>query len=359
MSGLTPLAQRFDGLGALASLPLLSEAPTPVAPLARLSRMTGAEIWVKRDDLSASAYGGNKARKLVYLLADAQRRGAKSLITLGGFGSNHVLATCTHGAAHGFDVHAVLLPQPFTKHVRRNLRADLAHGATLHPLRVAAAAPLEIARVRRRLSRAGASPYVIPHGGTSPLGMLGYVDAGLEIAAQIEAGELPEPDAVIVALGSGGTAAGLAVGFAVHGLTTRVVAARVTPSVVASIPFMKHLIRRCVADLHARDGRFPRVANAAIALLEITDEVRARRYGELDDIARRALDLGRTEDLELDPTYTSRALALTLRRAEGPARGGRLLFVNTLSSVDLDPLLARAPALPRWTDRYVAQAERS
>jgi D-cysteine desulfhydrase len=346
------LAQRFPGLDTLVRADLLGPLPTPVEALPRLSRMTSTELFIKRDDRSAQHYGGNKARKLAYLIGEATAQGADSLLTVGAFGSHHVLATSIHGARHGFAVHGVLVPQPFTSHVERNLLAGLGAGATHHPVRHSALAPAELLRVMARLRLSRRRPYLIPHGGTSPLGALGYVDAGLELVAQIDAGQTPEPQAIYMALGSGGTAVGFAVGLAAGGLRVPIIAARVTPRLVAPRAMVDGLIERVVHDLHARDPRFPRVAEAAKRLVTITDESRGAGYGQPDDAATRASELALSEDIELDPTYTAKAFAQMLRHAEGERRGQRLLFIHTLSSMDLGPFTSRAPALPRWTDRY-------
>ena len=154
------------------------------------------------------------------------------------------------------------------------------------------------------------------------------------------------------ALGSGGTAVGLCVGLAAAGLRVPVVAVRVTPRLVAPRVMLDQLVERVVHDLHTRDPRFPRVAEAAKHLMHVTDEQRGAGYGKPDDAAQRAAELALADDVELDPTYTAKAFAQMLQHAEGERRGQRLLFLHTLSSQDLEPLVSRAPALPRWTDRY-------
>src|SRR6185437_5602609 len=100
--------------------------PTPLEPLPQLSR-PGSALWVKRDDLTHPLYGGNKVRKLERILAEARKKGATRLVTVGAVGSHHVLATTIFGTQAGFEVEAVLVPQPRTAHVVANLRADLAH----------------------------------------------------------------------------------------------------------------------------------------------------------------------------------------------------------------------------------------
>src|SRR5688572_14111170 len=110
---------------------MLAALPTPVAPLSHVAAKVDAEVWVKRDDLTAPRYGGNKVRKLEYILADAQAKRADTLITMGSLGSHHVFATALYGREHGFETHAVLLPEPYRPHVEEHIRADLGVGAKL------------------------------------------------------------------------------------------------------------------------------------------------------------------------------------------------------------------------------------
>lgn len=348
-ASMTHLEDRFPFLADVPRLRLVER--TPVAAMTRLSRMTGAELWVKRDDLTAAPYGGNKVRKLEYLLGEAKRQRASCVLTVGAFGSHHVLATAIHGKANGFAVHAVVAPQPPSEHVSENLRADVAAGATLHPVGHAARAPLEMKRVARLLRREGLSPFVIPHGGSTPLGVLGYVEAGLELAAQVDAGELPEPDAIYVALGSGGTAAGAAIGLAAAGLTARVVAARVTAKVLANRFTVRSLVRGAMSVLRTHDPRFPAVGELALRKIAIDGSAFGRGYGVSTPATRRAVELAASDGLSADETYTARAIDVMLRDAEA-RRFRRGLYWHTLSSADLGALLSRTPAPPHFLARY-------
>jgi 1-aminocyclopropane-1-carboxylate deaminase/D-cysteine desulfhydrase-like pyridoxal-dependent ACC family enzyme len=351
---MTYLIDRFSRLGDIPRRPLVLR-PTQVALMPRLSKMTGAELWVKRDDATASAYGGNKVRKLEYLLGDARSGGADALITTGAFGSHHVLATSIFGAEAGFAVHAVLVPQPWHEHVGQNLRADVAAGATLHPTRHIAQVPLTVKSVARRLRREGRRPYLIPHGGSTPFGVLGYVEAGLELAAQIDAGELPEPDAIYVALGSGGTATGLAIGLAAAGITSKIIAVRVTDRLIANRATLLLLLRATMKLLRDHDPRFPAVSAIAARHMEIDGSGFAPSYGVPTPETHRATELAAAEGLITDETYTARALHVMLRHAEAGGRFRRALFWHTLSSADLSPLLRRVPAAPRWAERYAGR----
>ena len=224
-----------------ASRVLLGDYPTPIEPLPLLGR-PGVALWVKRDDLTAPLYGGNKVRTLEYVLGDARARGKTELVTAGAVGSHHVLATATYGKRHGFHVRAVLVPQPRTAHALQNLRAELAQGLDAH----ASAEVMAPFAILRQLA-AAKDAYFVQVGGSSVLGAMGYVDGARELAAQVRAGQMPAPDLVVVTLGSGGTAAGLAAGFALEGLPTRVLAVNVVgPSAVIAW-YTHYLARRCVA----------------------------------------------------------------------------------------------------------------
>jgi 1-aminocyclopropane-1-carboxylate deaminase/D-cysteine desulfhydrase-like pyridoxal-dependent ACC family enzyme len=336
----------------------LIDGPTPVQRLAKLERMTGSPMLVKRDDIAGvprnpnePAYGANKVRKLELTLADARKHRATTLITAGAYGSHHVLATAVHGRRAGFGVHAFVFPQPIDDHVIENVRADLGQGAILHPLRFYAETPAALAALLLKLRRQGQRPYVIPHGGTSILGAIGCVAAGVELAAQITNREIEEPEAIYVALGSGGTAAGLAVGLAAAGLPTEIVAVRVSPRLFANDASVRLVARGLIRKLRELDPRFPPVDSLVAGSVTVDHGMYGDGYGTPSPESDRAKELAAADGLTLDTTYTSRALAAMLRDAEGRRHGRPLLFVNTLSSAPMEPLLVNAPALPSWASR--------
>ena len=193
-----PLHRRFPGTAALGSL-TIAQLPTPVERIEASGGGDAAtiadgigELWVKRDDITAPEYGGNKVRKLEFLLARALQQGARSIITFGALGSNHVLATSVHGRALGLDVHAVLTPQARTAYLASNLASDLAVGAVLHPAPSFEAAPRVAVGIRAQLrDRDGVDPFVIPFGGTCPESDAAYVNAACELAEQVSRGAAP------------------------------------------------------------------------------------------------------------------------------------------------------------------------
>lgn len=348
---MTILSDRWKGLRKVPHVPL-AELPTSAEPLPTLSKWAGAELWIKRDDRTAARYGGNKVRKLEYLLGEALAHEADTLITAGAAGSHHALATAIFGAEQGFAVHAVLMPQRHSAHVEEQLRAVLAAGAHVHPVRSPALAFPAMTALAARLRLRGLRPFVIPFGGSSVAGAIGHVEAGLELARQMEARVVPEPDAIFVALGSGGTAVGLAVGLAAAGVTARIVGVRVVARALVTRSRLGTMIDRTVQHLRALDERFPDVAAAAREHLVIDHREYGEGYGEPTSSGRNAQRLAREHaGIALEPTYTAKAFASVLRHARDEYPGGRLLYVHTLSSADLRASIEGAPPLPSSLSR--------
>jgi 1-aminocyclopropane-1-carboxylate deaminase/D-cysteine desulfhydrase-like pyridoxal-dependent ACC family enzyme len=307
----------------LALVPLaLGRYPTPVERISGLSSAEPErELWVKRDDQTHDVCGGNKVRKLEWLLADARARGARRLITIGAAGSHHVLTTTYFGRREGLDVEAVLVPQPRTEHVVEVLRASIGLGLRAVPARSWTRGALTFAL---RMMTARTQSRIIPLGGSSVNGSMGYVVAARELAAQVRAGALPEPDLCIVALGSGGTAAGLAAGFAAERMKTRVVGVCVSKPAWALRLHATMLARACAR----------RAADRPLRLRLTTDSrFLGAGYGhptrESDEATRLARE---TAGLELDPTYTAKAFAASLwYLARGEAQR-TILYWHTLGN---------------------------
>jgi 1-aminocyclopropane-1-carboxylate deaminase/D-cysteine desulfhydrase-like pyridoxal-dependent ACC family enzyme len=325
----------------------LGRYPTPVQHAAAASA-PGCDLWVKRDDLTNEGYGGNKVRKLEPILAAALAAGARRLITVGAAGSHHVLATTYFGRRAGLEVEAVLVPQPRTPHVMEGLRADLALGLRVFPAAsVALAVPIALARAAR------AGTYAVAVGGSSVLGSSGYVRAARELATQVREGRMPEPDVCVVALGSGGTAAGLAAGFEAEGLRTRVVGVRVaTPGwLVRASAWL--LARACARRAGVRAERA--TLSAMRARLAVDERFLGAGYGAPTEAGAEATRVaGEALGLELDPTYTAKAFASALWHVRA-RRARHVLYWHTLSSAPMAPLLTGAPVeLPDPVKRLVS-----
>jgi D-cysteine desulfhydrase len=302
----------------------LGRFPTPVQPLD-----IGPNIFIKRDDLSAQPYGGNKVRKLEFLLAHARQRGARRLITVGAAGSHHALATTIYGKQLGFDVSLVLFPQPLTPHVRDILLLDAAFGAELRFTRRMETVPAALfaATMRYRRDRA----IVIPPGGSDAVGTLGYVNAALELVQQVKRGDLPSPDSIVVAAGTLGTVAGLALGFAIADMPIAITAARITSRIVTNERVLLRLIRGA-EDVLRRAGLPGTYAQRAFDSVALRHEFIGRGYGLSTAAAEQANDVFQAIGIHLDTTYTAKAAAALLHEAAGAH--GRVLFWHTLSAAE-------------------------
>jgi D-cysteine desulfhydrase len=340
----TPLLRRFPELAGRLPRLDLGRWPTRVHELPRLGRALGiGELWIKRDDESGERYGGNKVRKLEYLLADAVRLGRGRIATLGGVASNQVLATAIYAADQGLAVDAAVYRTPLSAAGVRTIRAALALGVRYH---LADSLPgIAPALVRALLADPRQRAYVVPAGGSSPLGTIGYVEAALELAEQVRSGGCPEPDAIVVALGSGGTVAGLVLGLRLAGLATPVIAVRVVSRMLVTGRTVARLSAR-TARLLASRGAPVKAALSTKASLELAAGELGAGYGAPTEGSRRAVaQAGDLEGLALETTYTGKALAGLVALA--PRFGKqRILFWNTYNSVDITPLSERPPAGP-------------
>jgi D-cysteine desulfhydrase len=317
------LHKRFPALvESLPQLPL-SERPTPVREL------TGLGIWVKEDGAFGSGgWGGNKVRKLEWLIPDARRRGCRSILTFGGLGTNWGLATALYAREHGLETALALVDQPIDFHVEAQLARLDASGARIYRTHTKSRTVAMLPWLLARNARGGHLPYLLPAGGSSPVGALGYVEAALEIAAQVEDGSLPAPAHVVVPVGTGGTAAGLALGLQLAGLRTRVVGVVVNDQLRLDGTVLARLARRTAALLGRRGVRLGRL-RLEPDMLDLTHDQIGAGYGHPTEAAAGAAALAAEERLALDPVYTAKAMAgLLALRGEGRL-GGPVLFVHT------------------------------
>lgn len=308
--------------------------PTPVMRVDDVPAGFGGQLWVKRDDRSSARYGGNKVRKLEYLLAEALDRGAGRLITTGVEGSHHCLATCVHGRRVGLPTTLVVFPQPGTEHSRQMAALNRAWAANLRRCSSFATQPFAEAAVRWR--HRAENPYVIPGGGSNATGVLGYVSGGLELAEQVRRGETPRPDTITVAAGTLGTVAGLAIGAALTNLTDRILAIRIVPSTVANGLVLAHLVEAAVRRLTEAGIRTPD-PRRALDRVELVGDYFGTGYGRPAAWGDRATDWFGARGLTLDPSYTAKTVAglLDLLAAEPD---GTHLYWHTLSGVLPDPV---------------------
>jgi 1-aminocyclopropane-1-carboxylate deaminase/D-cysteine desulfhydrase-like pyridoxal-dependent ACC family enzyme len=333
------LAEPYPTLAESLPTVALGEWPTPLQA-ADGGVLPGecAGLWLKRDDRCATPYGGNKVRKLEFLLADALARGRESVFTFGVAGSNHALATAVYASQFGLEAHLLLTPQSNSSFVGRNLLFGRWAGARQVHCETEADATrtARILELRGRGTRP--APYRVPGGGSSPLGAVGFVNAGLELAAQVRAGVMPEPDDLYVALGTMGTAAGLALGLAVAGLRTRLVLVRVVRPDIASPERFRALYHGAARLLHEKDPRFP-LAALDRSRIEIRHEFIGPGYARFTEEGMAALALARRAfGIDLEGTYTGKAFAAVLADlASGRLAGRNVLFWNTYNGQPVPP----------------------
>src|SRR5688572_4214692 len=178
----------------------LGEFPTPVTPFPAGAGMPENLGYVKRDDLSSPVYGGNKVRTLEVLFGDALARESRTIFATGAYGSNHAVATALHAGRVGLSPRALLFPQPLSWAALENLRVTLALCDAVHALPHWSCLPFSMWQQARRRDLGGVT--LMPPGGASPRGALGYVSAALELAEQIEGGVLPAPARIVLGIGS-------------------------------------------------------------------------------------------------------------------------------------------------------------
>ncbi|MBP0453054.1 pyridoxal-phosphate dependent enzyme [Kitasatospora sp. RG8] len=313
------------------SLPFLrlGEAPTPVRALPGLGTRT--ELWVKDESgYGDGGWGGNKVRKLEWLLPEARRRGARTILTVGGLGTNWGLAAAWYAREQGLEVALGLIDQPVDEHVRAQLARLRATGATLHFLHTKTRLILAAPWLFARHTHGRTLPYYLPAGGSSPLGALGAVETALELGGQVEAGELPEPAWLVTPVGSGGTAAGLALGLRLAGLRTRVLGVVVNDTLRLDSATLLASARRSAALLRARGADLSGAEPAPDAIRTETawlgdGYAHPTRAGD-QALARASAQAG----LSLERTYTAKALAGLLDLdAAGRLDGGPVVFLHT------------------------------
>jgi D-cysteine desulfhydrase len=290
-----------------------------VEELPRLShQLGGPRILVKRDDQTGLATGGNKTRKLEFLVADALGQGADTLVTQGSAQSNHCRQTAAAAARHGLGCVLLLRgPEPRGT-AEANLLLDRILGASLR-----FGAP-SLEDTGRELRAQGHRPYLIPTGGSNEIGVMGYVAAMEELASQLRSSG-QQVDAIVLPTGSGGTQAGLLLGARTAGLPVRVLGVSVSRSAAAAREAVAELANRTAARLEVT-GDF------ASEDVEVDDAFLGDGFGVMSDLEARAIrTMGATEGLLLDPVYTGRAfgalMALVSRRTFTPEE--TVLFWHT------------------------------
>ena len=343
------LAARYPLLAARLPRLALGEFPTPLDERGwAAGPASPGTLLIKRDDVSGAVYGGNKVRKLEYLLADAQEQACDAVLTYGSVGSNHALATSVYARQLGLACYAVLLDQPPTPKVAAILRWHLALGTRLvHAPSFARSGPVATATVAAHPGGA-ARVYPIPWGGSNWLGSIGFVDAAFELAGQLAAQHRAPPDFVYLPAGTLGTVLGLCLGLMLAGLDqVRVIAARVVPGKSSTLERLAGEAGELNRRLRALDPAVPLLA-APLRNLELRDEFLGAGYADETPAALAAVaDAAERFGLRLEGTYSGKAWAcLRHDAASGRLSGRRVLFWNTYSSRPYQAQRDRVTALP-------------
>ncbi|WP_313012397.1 D-cysteine desulfhydrase [Brevundimonas sp.] len=305
----------------------LAHLPTPLEPLPRLSEALGLDLWIKRDDCTGLAGGGNKTRKLEFLLGAAFEQEADTLVTQGAVQSNHVRQTAAAAAAHGLACEIILEERTGSKASdyvgNGNVLLDRLFGATIRTVPGGTDMAAELEKTAAQVRARGGKPYVIPGGGSNPVGALGYVDCAREIVVQADEMDL-EVHRIVTATGSAGTHAGLVAGLAVMG---------------ADIPVLGIGVR---APKDRQEANVFKLAEETAALLGQPGRVTRERvvadcdyvgegYGLIDQGVIDALTLAaRLDGIVLDPVYSGKAMKglIALARA-GQFKGETVVFLHT------------------------------
>lgn len=326
-------------------LPYLGFAnlPTPITQLTHIMNEYGTQVYMKNDALSGgydeqgnAIYGGNKVRKLEFLLADAKSLGATKIATFGCVASNHAVATTVHAHRQGFaSVIVMLCHQPPSRAVQHNLLLHQAYGSEIHYCANNDIRKIEtVALWLEHLKKDGHVPYMIPTGGSNAIGTLGYVNAVFELVEQIQRGAMPAPTHIYVPIGSCGTTAGILLGCKATGLKAQVVAIAVMP--VDALDFeqgVEKLFKQTNDLLRRKDDSFPEYTYSSADLC-IDHHFSGTEYGVFTPEGVQAVQkIFANEGVRLEGTYTAKCFAgLLWHVQQNPAQVA--LFWNTYSGLD-------------------------
>ena len=364
-----PLFRVWPGLLPHVGFEAVGDFPTRVERLSELAPgLDGdlGEVWVKRDDLSSAVYGGNKVRTLEPLFGQARREGRSAVYATGAYGSNHAVATVLHGQRLGFRTGVMLFPQPFSSAAEENLRISMTQADSVIDLPHWSCLPASVAF--RRFRDRHDELLIMPPGGAIPRGCLGFVSGALELGMQIQAGELPAPKEIVLALGSTCSTAGLLVGLRVaarlglgfsDGRASEtpplLVAVRVTPWPVTSRFRVLGLAARVARWLHELTGdrAFAIERRQLSEALVIDGGYLGAGYARPTPSGLCAIERLEPFSRALDTTYSAKSAAALLDRSHQPLAGPRL-FWSTKSGAALPSVApAAVTAGPRRMRRWL------
>jgi 1-aminocyclopropane-1-carboxylate deaminase/D-cysteine desulfhydrase-like pyridoxal-dependent ACC family enzyme len=325
----------------------IASLPTPISHHVIELVVGSRSIAVKHDDQTSPIYGGNKIRKLEYIFQRAKERGAERVATFGAAGSNHALATAIFAREFGmyctcFLAHQKPAPNiPITLNMHLQLGTELVrYGGGVNRLEL----------FRRYLQNR--KTWVIPLGGTCWLGVIGFVNAGLELAAQVDSGEVAAPARIYIANGTMGSVAGLALGLALANLRTEIHAVRIADNRFVRQEVLNRLMKKTATLLNRFDPTIP-AKLADDTNIVWRDDFFAGGYAVADKATKSAVKFAKDNlDLTLDTTYTGKAMAAMLHDLELADADSSNLFWNTYNSRPLPATNTANPPLHGLPDQF-------
>jgi len=329
--------------------------PTPIQLLNGLGY---DNLWIKRDDLSSRIYGGNKIRKLEFILAEARRRNTAHLITFGRIGTNHGLATAIFCNRLNIACTLLLSWQPVTRKVQQNLLLFKKYRANIQYQKTLWATVIRY-YLLERLKHPRA--YFLYAGGSNPIGTIGFVNAAFELKEHVDRGEIPQPAIIMCPVGSGGTLGGLSLGVQLAGLNTEVIGIRVSESHLG--PFHACTPETVVSLMHKTyrllKQKSRSIPDISLRAPRILDEYFGDGYGVPTEAGRMASQMLKEKtDIRLDPTYTAKTVAAVLDHCRTRQRESRpVLYWHTYNSVDLSKQAALVDyrELPKLLQKFIKQ----
>ncbi len=307
----------------------LVPSETPVKKLTKIEEKFGTHsLWMKCDDLTSPLYGGNKSRKMEFIYAEALNQKCRKVITAGAIGSNQCVANAIFCQQLKLKPIAIMIDQPVTSFVRNNLLLNVYFKN-------------EIYYSQETIPKSDDSYFITP-GGSTPLGILGYIDAALELKNQVNNGEITEPDYIFVPTASSGTAAGLTIGVKLAGLKTHIHAVQVSFASISNFKVIRRLSIKTKKYMDKYDKSIPEIT---FEHLHYNEDYYGGEYGLPTRDCLEAIKLLNTaEGISLEPTYSGKTFAALLgfvRANKLDVKDKTILFWNTYNSRDFSDILKK------------------
>lgn len=356
-----PIFEYFPELESKVPCFSFADLPSPIEALALDNRSNTKirNLWIKRDDLSHSEYGGNKVRKLEFILPKASSQNKRTILSFGAIGSNHGVATALFANKFKIRTKMLLFKQEITPVVLNNLRLMKSLGVEIEYresiLNTAVHFYLQSALSRKKT-------YSLFAGGSNIEGCIGFINAALELKQQIAKQCCPEPDFLYCPVGSSATVAGLTLGCALADLKTQVIGVRVAPSHLGPIPSCTpNTVKALMLKTYKHLQLFSRAIHLnKLPTINLNDQYYGDGYGMSTKAGDQAIRTFADKNIQLESTYTAKAAAACLHHAS-KKQDKRFLYWHTFNSRDTTHLLKANidSQLPPELQRLITQANRS